>query len=175
MMAKYNLQKTFDLVNSCAPAARTDFKTLAQKENLPDQNLAPSAFNCISRVFPVVDGDALARIFSSTQTPCSMDFAFILDSGKTLLGEMKFNVNRSVRKQLKNLLDKYKGSYTNLYSFVSGNFYGESYVLFNDTSFEECKSVLSRLDEEYQDDGLVVSQGLHFLAATLSQFSRKFF
>lgn len=174
-MGKYNLQKTVNLVNSCASAARIDFKTLAQKENLPDQNLAPSDFNCISTKIPVVNGDALARSFSSSRTSCSMDFAFVLDSGKTLLGEMKFNVNRSIRKQLKSLLDKYKGSYTNLYSLVSGNFYRESYVLFNDSSFEECKSVLSRLNEEYQEDSLVVTLELHFFAATLSMFSKKFF
>ncbi len=175
-MPKYDYPKSKALVYSCAPSTRISFFLLAEKENKPEQNLKESDFSFTPKKnVPVVDGDNLARTFVIKKVPCSMDFAFILDNNHALLGEMKFNVDRSIRGQLISLLDKFKGSYRNLYAFVSGRFHNTSFVLFNEASFEEGVSILSRLDEEFQDDDLVSALKLHFKAETLPSFSKKFF
>lgn len=175
-MPKYDYQKSKALVYSCAPSARISFFLLAKKENMPEQNLKKADFAFTPKKgIPVVDGDCLARTFPAKKIPNSMDFAFILDNNKTLLGEMKFNVDKSIRGQLISLLKKFKGSYRNLYAFISGRFYNECFVLFNEDRLEEGISVLSRLDEEFQEDALVKALNLHFIAKTLPSFSKDFF
>lgn len=173
-MSKYDYQKSANLVNRCAPQARTDFYSLAQKENQPDQNLKQTDFAYTPNSALVVDGDNLAKVCSPSLQPCSMDFAFVLDNDSALLGDMKFNVDASIRKQLKKILKKFKGTYNNLHALVS-SFHNTSFVLFNEASFEECKRILSNLDEEFQDDDLVSALNLHFKAETLPSFSKKFF
>ena len=174
-MPKYDLDRSKAIVCSCAPAVRTDFLTLAKKENLPEENLKAPDFVYIPLRKPVVNGDAFARVVSPCATANSMDFAFVLDDGRTLLGEMKFNVDKSIRGQLNTILCKYKGSYRHLYALVHCQFYNQSFVLFNESAYEEGKSVLNRLDESFQDDRLVSELKLHFVANTLPFFSQKFF
>ena len=174
-MTKYDLPKSKSLVGTCAPAARTSFFALCEKENEPERNLTVIDLNCITGFYPVVDGDTLEKTFSLCMTSNSMDFAFVVDSGETLLGEIKFNVDRSIYGQLKNLLAKFKGTYRRMYSMVNGRFYNRSIVLFNSTCYEEAKNVLSRLDEAFQEDLLSLSMKLHFEARTLPAFMNEFF
>lgn len=180
---------TKSLVYACAPKARTSLLALSKKENEPENNLTNSDFECITSQYfiddensldsvyciPIVDGDALEKTFSICSMSNSMDFAFIVNANEAFLGEMKFNVDRSVHGQLKNLLDKFKGTYRNLYSMVNGHFYNKSIVLFNKNCYEEAKNVLSRLDESFQEDSLVQSLRLHFKAETLPSFMGLFF
>lgn len=173
-MPKYEKTNSANLVIRCAPQSRTDFLSLAIKENEPDQNLCNADFGHIPPNAPVINGDELAKACSPRQRTCSMDFAFVLNDGKALLGEMKFNVDGSVRQQLKSILKKFKGTYSNLHALIT-SFHNRSFVLFNEDRLEEGISVLSRLDEEFQEDALVKALDLHFVAKTLPSFSIEFF
>lgn len=173
-MPKYDKTNSTNLVMRCAPQARTDFYSLAEKENNPDKNLVDADFAFTPQNAPVVNGDALAIACSPRQQPCSMDFAFVLDDGKALLGEMKFNVDSSIHQQLKSILKKFKGTYNNLHALIAF-FHNNSFVLFNEDRLQEGISVLSRLDEEFQEDALVKALNLHFIAKTLPSFSKDFF
>lgn len=167
-MSRYNSDNTLNFLKHFPVNCKIEFEALARNENIPDNHLLENDFTEIPSGRLVLNEDLLAKSLSRGGTTCSsMDFVFRTENDSTLLGDMKFNVDRCIKTQLVDVKKKLHGTYTRLHQY--GAFHKNIYILMNNEKAEEGRNICSRLIEA-EDDPLMLGERFVLRVNTLSEF-----